>query len=303
MFGGISELYQVDWRIFMAGTAHWLAGQNPYGQLSSEFTAGAFAYPPTALPWLALFVPLGGLGFFVWTLLQLGAWWWLMRREQMNQWLLLLWSPMVLNLVQGQSTLAVVLVLWAATRATQRNWLWGLALAWALTKPQAAILPVLWMVWQDRNAPLRWQFLAGIIGGTLLLALPPTLLNPSIWGDWLASLSAYRGRILQMAAWQGPSVILFGVAAWLWYRSKLGGWQWWLSAGLFPHASFYSMTLLLPTINPPARSYWALLGIALAGILQGPMNEVLMPWIFAGHLLAVWFLAGGPPLLRSPASK
>jgi hypothetical protein len=71
VFDEIAKLFQIDWRIFMAGAEAWLHGRNPYGALSAEFSAGAFAYPPTALPWLALFVPLGGLGFYVWTALEL----------------------------------------------------------------------------------------------------------------------------------------------------------------------------------------------------------------------------------------
>ena len=47
------------------------------------------------------------------------------------------------------------------------------------------------------------------------------------YSDWLASLTSYRGRILQMAAWEGPSVVLFALAAYLWHRSRRGGWHWW----------------------------------------------------------------------------
>lgn len=290
MFDGLQDLFQVDWQIFMAATETWLRGGNPYGPLGDTAGAGAFAYPPTALPWLALFVPLGALGFYVWTMLQLAGWWRLIRHDRRNQLLLLVWAPLALNLLQGQSTLAVVLVLWAATRSQQRGWLWGLALAWALTKPQVAIIPVLWILWQDRAAPLRWRLLGGILGGTLLLALPATLMNPAIWQQWLVSLGAYRERILQMAAWQGLSAILLAVVAYLWYRSRIGGWQWWLSAGIFPQASFYGVVPLLPMLDP-RRNYWTIAGLALAGVLQGPVNSLTLPWILAGQMLAGWMLA------------
>src|SRR6266545_4838819 len=269
MFDELAKLYRIDWRIFMAGTEAWLHGRNPYGALAGEFSAGAFAYPPTALPWLALFAPLGGLGFYVWTVLELLLWWLLIRKSHRPQLLLLCWSPMILHLVEGQSTLAVVLVLWAATRAERRGWLWGLALAWALTKPQVAIAPLLWLLWQDRAAPERWRLWGGIALGTALLALPPTLLNPGIWGDWLASLATYRARILQMGAWQGPSVVLFALAAYLWHRSQYGGWQWWLAAGAFPQTSFYAMVALLPMLRP-RPVYWTLAGLGLAAVLEGP---------------------------------
>ncbi len=182
MFEEIQKLFQIDWRIFMAGAEAWLGGRNPYATLSAEFSAGAFAYPPTALTWLALFVPLGALGFYIWTGLELLLWWLLIRKECRAQLLLLCWSPLILHLVEGQSSLMVVLVLWAATRAERRGWLWGLALAWALTKPQVAIVPLLWLLWQDRASALRWRLLGGLVLGTALLALPPTLISPGIWG-------------------------------------------------------------------------------------------------------------------------
>ena len=296
-----ATLYQIDWRIFMAGAEAWLQGRNPYGALSADFSAGAFAYPPTALPWLALFAPLGGIGFYLWTALELALWWLLIRKTYRSQLLLLCWSPLILHLVEGQSSLMVILVLWAASRAERRGWLWGLALAWALTKPQVAIVPLLWQLWQDRASPLRGRLWGGIVLGTLLLALPPTLMNPAIWNDWLISLTSYRGRILQMGAWQGPSVALFALAAYLWHRSRRGGWQWWLAAGAFPQTSFYAMVALMPVLRP-RQSNWTLLGLGLAGVLQGPMQIELrngttltfLPWILCGHLLAAWMIAGGP---------
>jgi len=310
MFDDIAKLFQVDWRIFMAGADAWLHGQNPYGVLSTDFGAGAFAYPPTALTWLALFVPLGGLGFYVWTVLELALWWLLIRDGRKSQLVLLCWSPLILHLLEGQSTLPVILVLWAATGAERRSWLWGLAIAWALTKPQVAIIPVLWLLWQDRASPLRGRLWGGIVLGTLLLALPPTLLSPGIWGDWLASLPAYRARILQMGAWQGASVVLFVLAAYLWYRSRRGGWQWWLAAGAFPQTSYYCMVALMPALHPP-QSRWSLAGLGLAALLSGSvafeLNDgslvLLLPWILCGHLLAAWMIAGGPAGHPAPAPR
>ncbi|HEX6289705.1 MAG TPA: hypothetical protein VFZ66_10970 [Herpetosiphonaceae bacterium] len=287
------ELYQIDWRIFMAGAQAWLDGRNPYGALSTEFSAGAFGYPPTALTWLALFVPLGALSFYIWTGLELLGWWLLIRKRCRAQLLLLLWSPIVLHLVEGQSSMAMVLVLWAASLADRRGWLWGLAVAWALTKPQVAIIPVLWLLWQDRASPLRWRFWGGIVLGTLLLALPPTVINPGIWIDWIGSLGSYRARILQMAAWQGVGVVVLALAAYLWYRSGYGNWQWWLAAAVFPQVSFYAAVTLLPVLRP-RQNNWTLAGLGLAGILQGPMTTLTLPLILSGHLLAAWMIMGGP---------
>ncbi len=293
MFDSLAAIFQIDWRIFMAATRAWLEGRNPYGALSAEFSAGAFAYPPTALPWLVLFLALGPLGYYVWTALQLLGWWLLARHERPGHMLLLVWSPIILHVVEGQSTLPAILTLWAASRARQRGWLWGLAVAWALTKPQAAIIPALWLLWHDRAAPSRWRFIGGITLGTALLALPITLRDPSIWLAWLEGLAAYRERILQMAPWQGPSVALLALAAYLWHRSGRGGWQWWLPAGLLPHTSFYDTVTLLPALDPRPNG-WALAGLALAGVLQGPVTSLTLPWILAGQLLAAWMIAGGP---------
>lgn len=289
----MDELFQIDWRIFMAGAEAWLQGRNPYGSLSAEFSAGAFAYPPTALTWMALFAQMGAVSFYIWTALELLGWWLLIRKDNPLQALLLFWSPMILHLVEGQSSLATVLVVWAASRANRRGALWGLVLAWAMTKPQVAIIPVIWLLWQDRKAASRWYLWGGLLGGTLLLALPPTLMTPHIWLDWIAGMGSYRGRLLQMAAWQGPSVALLALAAYLWHRSRFGGWQWWIAAAMFPQTSFYAMVALLPAIRL-RRGYWPLVGLALAGILQASMNPIVLPWILAAHMLAAWLIAGGP---------
>lgn len=290
------DIFQIDWRIFIEGASAWLQGRNPYAALSAEFGAGAFAYPPTAFPWLILFVPLGMLGYYLWTALTLGGWWWLARDRRAAHTQLLVWAPVLLHLVEGQSTLPVVLVIWAAFQARRRGWLWGLALAWAMTKPQVAIVPVLWLLWQDRTSALRWRLIGGLALGTLALALPATLLHPGIWRDWLIGMSEYRHRLVQQAAWEWPGTLLFAAAALLWYRSGLGGWHWWLAAALFPQTSFYALVPLIPVLSPP-RSYWTVLGLALAMIFMiVPLFP--LPIVLSLQLIAAWMIAGGPQRLR-----
>jgi len=133
----------------------------------------------------------------------------------------------------------------------------------------------------------------GIVVGTIVLALPPTIIDPHIWIDWLVSLGTYRGRILQVGAWQGTSMVVLLLAAYLWHRSGRGGWQWWLAAGLFPHTSYYSIVALLPALQP-RQHYWTLGGLALAGLCVGPVTELTLSWILAGHMLAAWLINGGP---------
>src|SRR5258705_12961517 len=97
-------------------------------------------------------------------------WWLLIRKGQKSQLALLCWSPLLLHMVEGQSTLPVILVLWAASRADRRGWLWGLAMAWALTKPQVAIVPLVWQLWQDLAAPPRRRLMGRKVLGPLVVA-------------------------------------------------------------------------------------------------------------------------------------
>jgi hypothetical protein len=296
-----SELYQADWRMFMAGAAAWLDGRNPYGDLSREFSAGTFAYPPTALPWLALFFFSGAAGFYLWSLLELLLWWQLIRKDLRLQAVLLLWTPMMLHFVLGQVTLAITLVIWAAARAERRGFLWGLVLAWALSKPQVSLIPVGFLLFRDRSAASRWSLWTGIFVGTLLLALPAIYVRPGIWLEWLISLSSFRSRLLQLAPWQGLSAILVLLVLALWYRSRRGGFEWLLAGAVFPQTSFYSTVVLVPALRP-STSYWSLGGFALAAVLQGPVSKSTLPWLLSAHLLAAWMISGGPRTqVRSPA--
>lgn len=293
------QLFSIDWNIITIATHQWLHGGNPYGFLSPEFgKPGAFAYPPTALTWLSLFVPFGAAGFYIWTALQLGGWWLLIRRHFRSQLILLLWLPLVFHLLLGQTTLAVVLLLWAATLAKRRGFWWGMAVALALTKPQAALLPVLWLLWNDRHLSSRYMFWSGIVAGTVSLALPPTLKNPGIWIDWFQSLIDYRARTMQMVPWQGFGIPVLLAAFVLWYyrnrgRQAKAGWQWWLSAAIFPQTALYSSVVLLPLLRPQ-KNYWTIAGLGLASLLIGPATDITLPIILSGHILAAWFICGGP---------
>ena len=295
----IVQLHAADWRVFMTSVMQWWHGGNPYGFLTPEFgRPGAFAYPPTALSWLLLFLPLGVTGFYIWTFFQITLWWLLIRRHLRSQLVLLCWSPLVYHLLIGQTTLAIVLVLWATTVAQRRGFWWGAAAAWSLTKPQVALLPVIWLLWHDRNRSERNMFRAGIFTGTVALALPPTISNPGIWLDWLHSLSDYRTRTLQMAPWQGYGILIIFAALLLWYYKNRGrqanaGWQWWFSAAIFPQTALYSSAVLLPLLRPQ-RNYWTIAGLGMASLMIGPATELTLPLILAGHILAAWFICGGP---------
>lgn len=295
----LAQLYAFDWRIFMTAVHHWWHGGNPYGFLTQEFgLPGAFAYPPTALTWLMVFMPLGGAGFYAWTCIQFCGWWLLIRKTMRSQLMLLCRSPLIFTLLIGQSTFAFVLVLWGATLASRRGFWWGTALAWTMTKPQVALIPLAWILWHDRASDRRGALWLGILSGTAALALPPTLMNPGIWMDWLQALGDYRLRTLQMAPWQGFGGIILLAAFVLWYRSHRhnrlnAGWQWWLTAAVFPQNALYSAVVLLPALHPKT-TYWTIAGLAMASILIGPATDITLPIILAGHILAAWFINGGP---------
>jgi hypothetical protein len=305
----VNSTFALDWRIFMAATTQWWRGENPYGVLPPDLgipdapaygfhKPGAFAYPPTALTWLAIFLPFGSVSYYLWTLIQLGGWWLIIRRQDKLQIALISWAPLLVHIVLGQNTLAIVLVLWAATLSNNRRFLWGIALAWTLTKPQVAILPILWLLWQDRNSIYKYRLWLGIVLGTAFLALPPSLLTPEVWGEWFISLQDYRLRIQHTSPWEGIGVLILLLAAYLWFRKfqsnqKLAGWQWWLTAALFPQTGVYSSVVLLPLLRPQ-QTYWSIAGIVLAGLLIGPATPITLPILLSGQILATWLICGGP---------
>lgn len=283
----------------MAAAAQWTQGGTPYAALEQvSLPGGAFAYPPTALTWMCIFLPFGSASFYIWTIAQMAAWCLLVRRQLRANLTLLIWSPLLFNLLLGQTTMAIVLALWAATVAKRRGFWWGAVVALALTKPQTALLPTLWLLWQDRRLPHRHSFLLGILVGTVALALPPTLMNPRIWVSWLGTLSKRENLLLLMAPWQGFGSLIVLAATLLWFQANRGrqttaGWQWWFSAALFPQSSLYSSVVLLPLLNPQ-KNYWTLGGLALSSLLIGPATDITLPIILSGHILAAWFICGGP---------
>jgi len=312
MFTQLQEMYARDWNVLMAAASSWLHGGNPYGALRADWAPGAYAYPPTTLPWLALIALLGGFSFYIWTGLQFYVWWRLIRNTVPTQLLLICWAPLPINCISGQTTLAVVLLLWAAYRAGEKGWKtkkgtstafwWGMALSITSMKPQVALFPVLYLLWQYRQAAQRWQLAGGIVAGLVAAALPPTLANPQIWSDWLVGVQQYRKLNTLATPWQEPlALVMVMTATYLWYRSRRGGWQWWLPAALLPQNAVYSMLLLMPAMRPQTN-YWSIAGLAMAGVLVAPVEPLTLPFILASQLLAVWMITGGPKTSKGNAT-
>lgn len=326
----LSELWRIDWYTFMAAAQVWLSGGDPYHTPLGMFAPAGrefppfLAYPPTALTWMALFVPLGPLSYWLWTALEMGAWWLLIRRREPRHLLLLAWAPMLLHIVIGQCTLAIVLLVWAVFRAPRRGFACGLMLALALTKPQVALFPLGALLWHERKSPLRWHLLGGIVAGTAALALPPTLMNPSIWRWWLDSLRSQNSGILHLAAWQGWGIVPLALAAALWFArerkqrkhqmatdavsgeaKRASSWPWWCASALFPQGSYYGVLPLMPTMRP-SRNYWSLAGLAISALAQLPATPTTLPLALSLQVLSAWFISGGPSLAAngdSPDSR
>lgn len=286
-----------DWWVMMAAVAAWVAGQNPYGQLEGVWSEIRFAYPPTALPWMYLGWVLGPAGFVIWTAGQIGVWAILLLREGGKRRLAtLLWGPIWIHILLGQVTLGLTLALWIVMRQTRRSWVSGLLLAWAMTKPQAALLPVLWLLWQERQSPDRTRLWAGMLIGTLALALPATIVHPTIWQDWISSVLLYSQRDMVAAAWLGwywPILLLAGL---LWYWSGNKSWIWWLNAAMIPGPAIYSMIALTPGLHADLRNLWSLLGLITSILLITiPLTTMPLALSMGLHLLAAWAMMGGPP--------
>jgi hypothetical protein len=186
--------------------------------------------------------------------------------------------------------------------ATARNnWLRGFLLAFALTKPQTALLPLAWLLWNERSAPQRFSLWGGLALGLLLLALPPTLRHPGIWRDWMGALGGYRGHQQFLPIWQGYGLFLLLPVTYLWWRQwkaqrkadwRENPWPWFLTIALFPQAAIYSAVTLLPALRP--RSGYAVLGgLGLSSVLITPITAFTQPLFFAGHLLSGWIINGG----------
>lgn len=228
----MEQFFLVDWRILMAGVAHWLAGGNPYGAygglLGEAHHAGAFAYPPpilllgaplALLPWQLsglLVVAGSAAGFERWA-----------RRAHGRSALpwLLLWLPLVQGLVIGQTTLLALVALAFADLAYEQGHerRAGLLLALALLKPQAVLLPLGWLLLRavrERRWAASLSFLAasaGLWGATLAVA------GPEIVPQWLAGLRDYGPNLPNRPLIFPPLGPLLGLlAALLWWRHGRG---------------------------------------------------------------------------------
>lgn len=106
-------------------------------------------------------------------------------------------SPPVIHglILQQPGSLVAVLVVGTLALVTYDQLAWaGIVLAVATSKPQMAVLPVLWFVaWALCEVRTRWPLLAGFLSaGTLLVGIGALLMGPRWIMEWLASLEAYR---------------------------------------------------------------------------------------------------------------
>jgi Glycosyltransferase family 87 len=106
-------------------------------------------------------------------------------------------SPPVIHglILQQPGLLVAVMVVGALALVVYDQPAWaGMVLAVATSKPQMAVLPVMWFVlWALCGVRTRWPLLAGFLGvWTLLVGIGALLMGPGWIMEWLASLAAYR---------------------------------------------------------------------------------------------------------------
>lgn len=106
-------------------------------------------------------------------------------------------SPPVIHglVLQQPGSLVAVLVVGVLALVMYDQLAWaGIVLAVATSKPQMAVLPVLWFVaWALCEVRTRWSLLAGFFSvWTLLVGMGALLMGPGWIREWLASLAAYR---------------------------------------------------------------------------------------------------------------
>ena len=111
--------------------------------------------------------------------------------------LLVLISPPVIHglILQQPGSLVAVLVVGALALVMYDQLAWaGIVLAVATSKPQMAVLPVLWFVaWALCEVRTRWPLLAGFLSvWTFLVGIGALLMGPGWIMEWLGSLAAYR---------------------------------------------------------------------------------------------------------------
>ena len=190
-----------DFNHFYSGARTWLDGGDPY--------RGFYVYPEVyqypheqfhPLPWVLFsFVPLARLPFqvalHVWGLvnllfmvLSLLAVYRLGRSARSPlRVTLVAWGVFWLSVrcvYMGQTSLLITCaVLWAMVALRQARWLLsGMLFSLILFKPWIAVLTLaglLLVVWRERH----WRFTVGLLIGTTVLLLVPTLL----WPGWLSS--------------------------------------------------------------------------------------------------------------------
>lgn len=214
----------IDLRLYLAGTAEWLRGGDPW---SVHFaTLHYAAAPPSLLPMVpftflredvavTLITGLAVVASF-WTLRRLGLpWWWIA------------WPPLVDNLWNGNPQLFLVPLLLGPAA-----WLAPIVKAYA-------VVPLIVM------GRLRSLALIALVGLVTLPILP--------WGLFVQHLSTTASLLSEqsqggMSAWFVPVLVPFTVIALIAMGRRRA--SWWLVPALWPSTQWYYSLMAMPALTP-----------------------------------------------------
>ena len=276
--GGLTSAIAFDYHNF------WIAANAPLRELYKG--VDAFVYPPSGL-WLVK--PLKGLpywpGYAAWVILSLAAFIWAALR-----WFS--WSAVALSLVSpiivraamlGQTPLFLSALLLTGFAVS------GVAAAVALgviasVKPQLVFLAPIALL-----ARREWQAI-GVMAGAFVASviIELVLFGPSLWGDWVAVMPAWHGRLIE----QNVLSVSVGVAA----RAEFHG---------FPPIPFLVTSIVLGIVII-YKAAPKVEGAHLAALIVG-VSAVAAPYSLPRDLvilapLAAAVLLGKPSLMMVPAA-
>lgn len=214
----------IDLRLYLAGTAEWLHGGDPW---SVHFATLHFAAAPPSLLPIAPFTLLPeGLAVMILTALALVASFWTLRRLGLPWWWIT-WPPLVDNLWNGNPQLFLIPLLLGPGA-----WLAPIIKAYAIVP-----LLVQWRV--------RTLVFIGLVGLVTLPILP--------WALFVQHLSTTTTLLSEqsqggMSAWFVPVLVPFTVVALVAMGRRRA--SWWLVPALWPSTQWYYSLMAMPALTP-----------------------------------------------------
>ena len=214
----------IDLRLYLAGTAEWLRGGDPW---SVHFaTLHYAAAPPSLLPLVPFTVLPEQVAVTLITALAVVASFWTLRRLGLPWWWIA-WPPLVDNLWNGNPQLFLIPLLLGPGA-----WLAPIVKAYA-------VVPLL-IQWRVRALAI-----AAVAGLVTLPILP--------WGLFVQHLSTTTTLLSEqsqggMSAWFIPILVPFTVVALVVMGRRRA--SWWLVPALWPSTQWYYSLMAMPALTP-----------------------------------------------------